>query len=197
MVDTTEKADPNVIVTLDRGTKLRGWVRGPAGEPVGAATVACCAATVDGSFGASTQTDADGSFSLTISEGSTVWAIARSYAVGWAVSGKGDMELRLPAQVPAPPIKLRNSPGDPVPTAKVTFSTESGLVMPWKCLAIHALLNGLAAVSGDDGRLTPTGLAAGVYQAWLVSAAGMAPLGVVQVPSTSEVVVEVPSRPRK
>lgn len=193
-VDTSGRTDQHLIVTLDRGIQLKGRVRGPAGEPVVGATVACCAPTVDGRFGVSTQTAGDGSFTLTLAEGSTVWGIARGYAVGWAVAGTGEMELRLPAPASAPGLRLRTASGDPVARSKVTFSTERGVVIPWQALAVHALLHGQGSVSGTDGRLAPSGLGAGVYQAWLISATGLVPLGLVPVPSASEITVEVPIR---
>lgn len=196
-LDSTQKTDQTVVVTLERGTELKGRVHGPAGEPVAGATVACCAATVEGPFGNSTRTDAQGRFTLTVPHGTTVWAVAPGYALGWATAAADELAIRLPALASAPPMRLLNRSRDPVPRAKVTFSTETGLVMPWQALVIHATLNGLPGVSGSDGRLLPTGLAAGVYQAWLLAGNEMLPLGVVQVPSASEVVVEVPTRARR
>lgn len=184
-LDTSGSATPQVVVlALERGDEIHGHVVGPAGEPVLGATVGCCAVGIDGRFGTATQTAADGSFVLTASPQTVIWAVAANYSIGWGVATDNRATIVLQARSPMPSMRLRDRANAPVPSARVAFTTDSGLLVPPTLVEANGFLNGGSTISGADGVVSPTGLPPGFYSAWLISTTGLTALGVVQVPSS-------------
>jgi hypothetical protein len=175
-----------IVVSLRKGDTVKGRVVGPAGEPIAGATVACCNVTVIGPMGVQTISEPDGSFVLTAPKGSRLWAVARGYGLGWGQASAESADLVLGPSNPPQTVRVIDGANKPVPGVTLTFSTESGDLVPLRLLSMHNILSGGTMVTGRDGVATPTGLPAGTVTVWLVTGTAIMPLGVVTVPSSVE-----------
>jgi len=184
-------------IELDETKAIHGRVVGASGEPIPGVQVVCCATATLGGFSAGDVSEQDGTFELDASPGEVLYANTPGYTLGWAIArDSGETVIRLePLRAPTR-VLLQTEDGDPAQGVRLFYVSDTGVAVPTDLVFQHSIMNGLDTVTDAEGVIRVGSLPSGVYQVVIGRQSGLSTLGMLPIPSSGDVTLQIPAQKR-